>query len=163
MTQAPDTLLDDLLTRVLAIALDTPGIADGGKVYFELPHEPYPRVVVFYGPVTIDYISGSYDALVLTAQLTIRLLGGSLMTGVKGENEDRLNQTLFALINRFARAPYLQDPATGAPFDYLSNTPPPRLVRLGGITGINYGNPAAPDVYLGTDCTLDVRLVAPRV
>lgn len=161
MTQAPDTLFDDLLDRVLAIALDTDGIQGGTKRVFELPRAPYPRVQVFYGPITFDYAQGSDIALHI-ATLYIRLLGGPLASGGPGELEDSLNRLLMAVMNRFHRDRFLCDPATGEAFDYLVHDPPPRFTRTGGTVGFMYGNPANPDRYFGHEFTFEVRLITPR-
>ncbi len=162
MTQAPDTLMDDLLVRVDEICRDTTYIASGSKNLFEHPGRgPFPRTICWLGTDTLDFRQGS-DYIDLSLIVMVRLLGGSVNSGGQGEHEAETNKAIYALINRFGRTIGLESPETKEPFRYLNPNLPARFVRVGGLTGMAYGNPANPDRYFGVDFQLETHLRTPR-
>ena len=160
MTQPPDELFDQLLDRVLEIAMDATGIQSGTKHLWELPgNGPFPRVIVY---IQRNVVGTSPDYIKYDVTVGIRLIGGPIGAGYVGAAEDALYVAMGALFNRFNRNLALESPADGEQFRYITGDPPSQFTQTGGNTSFMSGNPAAPERHSGMDFQLEVSLRVPR-
>lgn len=148
---APFTLLDDLLDRLVAIDLTVPGVAQAQSVFFENPAKPpFPKTLHKIGRWYIE--RGGLPMYRLHVNVTKLVLGGPIGSGYTRNAELSLNRVYMALVATYLNLPRLNDPATGEPLRYLMPQVGAQLGECSGTVRMNF-DPSDTAAFFGAEIT----------
>lgn len=149
---APDTIFNDLLTRLATIDLSVTGVVQSLPVFYENPQlPPYPKTMHRVAGVNV---TGNDRMFTLNVRVEKMLVGGPIMGGYVRDNETLTNTVLVRLLWKYLERPLLNEPTTGAAFDY-------KVATLGlvpwecpaGVQRLSF-DPSTPDAaYFGAIMT----------
>ena len=151
---APDTLFNDLLDRLVLIDLSVTGITQSLPVFYENPEgPPYPKTMHRIAGWTPPERAG-LPMYFLNVRVEKLLIGGPIMTGYARENETKTNVVLLRILAKYLEVPLLNHPTTGAPFDFkVAQQGPPPWDGPNGVQRLSF-DPERPNVqYFGAIMT----------